>query len=69
MVITEFIEDKFVRHYSNLNVKVIQNETGAVYDEVVDIVPSKFTYSETNEPIEDILDAQSALDMIFGGTT
>lgn len=69
MVITEFIEDKFVRHYSNLNVKVIQNETGAVYDEAVDIVPSKFTYSETNEPIEYILDAQSALDMIFGGAT
>ncbi len=69
MVITEFIEDKFVRYYSNLNVKVIQNETGAVYDEAVDIVPSKFTYSETNEPIEDILDAQSALDMIFGGAT
>ena len=42
---------KFVRHYSDVKMMIRQNETGAMYDEAVDVVPCRYTYTETDEPI------------------
>ena len=42
------------RTYSDANVKIMQVETGLVYDEAIDIEDSGYTYTETELPVEDI---------------
>lgn len=52
MIITELLKDgKLIRHYSDMDMKLLQVETGMVYDEAIDIVPCRYTYEETDEPI------------------
>ena len=54
MLKEEYIEDgKRVRHYSDEGFKIRQIETGIVYDDAVDVVPCRYTYEETDVPIED----------------
>ena len=62
--------------YSDANLKIRQDQTGAVYDAAVDVEHAPYTYTETNEPVEEPIDpeyhepdipAQDALDYIFGG--
>lgn len=54
MILTEYLhEGTLIRHYSDQNVLLLQNETGIKYSDPVDIVPCPYTYTETNEPIED----------------
>lgn len=52
MIVTEMIDDR-IRHYSDLNMKIRQVETGIIYEDAVDIVPCPYTYDETDEPIEE----------------
>ena len=40
-----------IRHYSNLNVMILQNETGRNLKEAVDTYPTEYTYAETDIPI------------------
>ena len=40
-----------IKTYSKADVKILQNETGIPYSEAID-VPNKYTYSETDIPIE-----------------
>lgn len=63
---------KLYRSYSDLGYKIKQIETGAIYDEAVDVESSTFTYEETEETIdvsiaEGGIDPQLALNLIFGG--
>jgi hypothetical protein len=51
MIVTELITDILVRHYSDDGFYILQNETGVMYEDAVDVIPCKFTYSETNELI------------------
>ena len=52
MIIEEFLNDgKLVKHYSDKSVMLLQNETGVKYSDPVDVVPCRYTYTETNEPI------------------
>lgn len=52
MIKTELLKNgKLIRHYSDMDMKLIQVETGMVYDEAIDIVPCRYTYEETDEPI------------------
>ena len=44
--------ENLIKTYSNENFKIVQIETGNVYDIAVDVFPSKYTYEETNEKIE-----------------
>lgn len=50
------IREKLERHYAEdengVKYKVKQIETGRVYDEAVDLIPCKYTYEVTNEPVE-----------------
>ena len=46
-------KENFIKTYSDIGLRILQNETGAVYDEAVDLYPSKYTYSETDEYIEE----------------
>lgn len=53
MIKTELLRDgTLIKHYSDKNVMLLQNETGAMYSDPVDLVPCAYTYSETDIPIE-----------------
>lgn len=73
MIATEIIIAKngmrMVRTYSDAGYRVKQDQTGIVYDEAIDNESSGYTYTETEERAEgEELEAQEALDLIFGGT-
>lgn len=62
--------------YSDSGMKIEQSPTGILYDSAVDVEKAPYTYTETNEPVEEPIDpeyhesdisAQDALDLIFGG--
>jgi len=53
MIIEELVEDgQRVRHYSDQDMKILQVETGLIYEDAVDVIPCKYTYEETDQPIE-----------------
>lgn len=41
-----------IRHYSDAGMMIRQIETGNEYGEAIDRYPSKYTYEETDNPIE-----------------
>jgi hypothetical protein len=47
-------DGKLIRHYSDINMYIIQNETQIEYVEAVDVVPCRYTYTETDKPIENL---------------
>jgi hypothetical protein len=54
MILTEYLNDgTLIKHYSDKGMLLLQNETGAKYSDPVDLVPCAYTYTETDEPIED----------------
>ncbi len=53
MILTENTEDGRIRHYSDAGYKIRQVETGAIYDDAVDYIPCRYTYVETDEPVDD----------------
>ena len=64
---TEQIGETQIRHYSDEGFKIRQIETGILYDDAVDVVPCRYTYEESNEPIEDYeLTSDEALEIIIG---
>lgn len=53
MIQTELLNDgKLIKHYSDAGVLLLQVETGIKYADPVDLVPCRYTYEETDEPIE-----------------
>jgi len=53
MIKTEYLSNsELIRHWSDLNLKIRQIETGIVYDDAIDVVPCRYTYEETDEPID-----------------
>lgn len=56
---------KLFRTYSDEGKEIIQNETGIVYEEAIDVENAPYTYSESNEDME--LTAEEALKIILGG--
>lgn len=60
MIVTEQMENNRIRHYSDSGFRILQNETGIVYDDAVDALPCKYTYSETEEQIPAGEDATEA---------
>ena len=55
------------RTYSDAGYRIRQTETGAIYDEAVDIAADRYSYTETDEPIEDDTDAAEILSILLGG--
>lgn len=54
MILTELLNDgKLIKHYSDKGVMLLQVETGIKYSDPVDVVPCKYTYTETDEFIEE----------------
>lgn len=68
MIVTEQMERNRIRHYSDSGFRILQNETGIIYDDAVDLLPCKYTYSETEELVEgeELTDSQ-ALYILTGG--
>lgn len=72
MVITEFYrvrEDgvNLYRTYSDQNLRIQQEQTGAIYDEAVDVENRGYTYIETDIPIqqpEEEIDPQEAVQAV-----
>jgi hypothetical protein len=64
MILTELLNDgKLIKHYSDKGVMLLQVETGIKYSDPVDVVPCRYTYTETDEPIrtdEEVLDENEA---------
>ena len=49
MILTEFLNNEtFIKHYSNTGMMLLQNETGLLYSDPIDLVPCQYTYTETN---------------------
>ena len=59
---------KLFRTYSDENRKMIQNETGIVFTEAIDVENAPYTYCESTEVIEvAAMTAEEALSIILGG--
>lgn len=48
------IHENLENRYSDLRVKILQVETGVPYDAAVDVIPCRYTYEETDEPIDSV---------------
>ena len=44
--------DNLIKTYSDANMYIKQEETGNIYDAAVDVYPCRYTYTETDIPIE-----------------
>lgn len=56
MIIKEFYRTRkdgvnLYRTYSDINMYILQNETGVEYEEAIDVENAPYTYSETDKPI------------------
>ena len=68
MILVEQCSEMCERRWSDAGVKIRQIESGALYNDAVDVIPCAYTYEETDEPVDDIeLDAEEALRIITGG--
>lgn len=72
MIINEFYREredgvKLYRIYSNANLMIRQEQTGAEYAEAIDVENSNYTYTETETPIEsEELTDTEALNILLG---
>lgn len=64
MIKTRTIPEKsnLIEHYSDENLRIRQVETGHIYDTAVDVIPCRYTYEETDEPIEPTSEEATAED-------
>jgi len=54
MIIFELVDNETrERRYSDQNVMICQIETGALYEDAVDVTPCKYTYEETDISISE----------------
>lgn len=67
MIKTELLnEGTLIKHYSDKGVMLLQNETGNMYGEPIDVVPCPFTYTETEELVnpDEEIEEEEFLDMV-----
>ena len=75
MIIKEFYQErpdgvKLYRTYSDANLMIRQEQTGAEYTEAIDVENSDYTYTETETPIEsEELTDTEALNILLGRDT
>lgn len=66
MIISTEIEVKgrtLIKHESDSGKMIRQIETGREYSSAVDIIPCRYTYVETDKPIEKNEDIKALLDL------
>ena len=60
MIIVELVDNETrERRYSDKNVMIRQIETGILYEDAVDVIPCRYTYEESDVPIESVDDSES----------
>lgn len=60
MIIVELVDnDTRERRYSDKNVMIRQVETGILYEDAVDVIPCRYTYEESDVPIETVNGSES----------
>lgn len=66
-ILTEMVNER-IRHYSDQNMHILQVETGILYEDAVDVLPCRYTYEETDIPIESdvYIEPQEALNILLG---
>lgn len=53
MIKTEMLNDgTLIRHYSDAGYMLLQNETGAMYSDPIDVYPCRYTYTETDQFVD-----------------
>ena len=62
MIVEELLSETRVRHYSDAGMMIRQRETGILYEDAVDVIPCRFTYEETDQPIPSYDEAATAED-------
>lgn len=72
MIVTEYYKTRedgitLYRTYSDADFMIRQNNTGALYDEAVDVEGSGNTYTETDIPIHSDVPDDEALRILLGG--
>ena len=65
---------KLFRSYSDKNVYIRQDQTGAEYTDAVDVETAPYTYTETDKPIEEKSESETeqkaeAFDYLTGRST
>ena len=59
MIIVELVDNETrERRYSDKNVMIRQVETDILYEDAVDVIPCKYTYEESDVPIESVDDGE-----------
>lgn len=70
MIIEQKINGTLVRHYSDSGMMIRQVETGVLYSDAVDVSPCRYSYEETDTPVEqtteDLQDAAQAAKILLG---
>lgn len=72
MIKTEMYSEDLIKTYSDAGFKIMQEGTGAIYDEAIDPISMNRTYTETNIPIEEpdesepLTEAEEILDILLG---
>lgn len=51
MIIEQIVDENHVKHYSDRDMMIRQEETGILYEDAVDVIPCRYTYTETDTPI------------------
>lgn len=55
MIVKEYLKDgTLIKQYSDQGMLLLQNETGDKYGEAIDVMPCRYTYTETDEPIDPV---------------
>lgn len=44
---------EFLHTYSDSGMMLLQTETGTLYGDAIDIIPCRYTYTETEQPVEE----------------
>lgn len=68
MIVREFYETRFdgvrlYKTYSDTNHYIRQVETGHIYSEAIDVENAPYTYSETDELIEQVTEQNDGTDI------
>ena len=67
MIIIESVTENCERRYSDAGVKIRQIETDTLWNDAVDVIPCRFTYEETDIPVDDAeLEPEEALQILLG---
>lgn len=44
---------EFLHTYSDSGMMLLQVETGTIYSDAIDVLPCRYTYTETDQPVEE----------------